>query len=364
MRKCLIFLLLAAALATGVCAAADVLQEEAAILGADKLEDALPAEAEEALDGISPLEQGSCTEGFKQVLSGAVKGLGGWMRQGAQVSAALLAAALLCGFGAEAKGGAGAAVRMAGCLGIATVCTSGLYGMIALAQETLDGLGSFSALLLPVLSSALTASGGVTSGGTLYAGATLLISVLTSLIRSFLIPCVYCYFFLAVAQYAIGDDRLECLRELAGWTVKTALRAAVAAFTAYLTLTGLLAGAADEMTLKAAKSVISTAIPVVGGMISEASQAVLTSAALIRNSAGIFGLLAVLAVGLGPFLQIAVQYLALRVTTALSGFLAMQEHTKLLACAADAMGYMLAMTGSAMLMVIVAVCAFLKAVNG
>ena len=32
-----------------------------------------------------------------------------------------------------------------------------------------------------------------------------------------------------------------------------------------------------------------------GGMISEASQAVLTSAALIRNSAGIFGLLAVLA---------------------------------------------------------------------
>ncbi len=91
--------------------------------------------------------------------------------------------------------------------------------------------GSFSALLLPVLSSALTASGGVTSGGALYAGATLLISVLTSLIRSFLIPCVYCYFFLAVAQYAIGDDRLECLRELAGWTVKTALRAAVAAFT-------------------------------------------------------------------------------------------------------------------------------------
>lgn len=51
MRKCLIFLLLAAALATGVCAAADVLQEEAAILGADKLEDALPAEAEEALMG-------------------------------------------------------------------------------------------------------------------------------------------------------------------------------------------------------------------------------------------------------------------------------------------------------------------------
>ena len=59
MRKCLIFLLLAAALATGVCAAADVLQEEAAILGADKLEDALPDEAADALDGVSPLGSGS-----------------------------------------------------------------------------------------------------------------------------------------------------------------------------------------------------------------------------------------------------------------------------------------------------------------
>ena len=46
----------------------------------------------------------------------------------------ILAAALLCGFGTEAKGGAGAAVRMAGCLGIATGFTSGLYGRIAQAQ--------------------------------------------------------------------------------------------------------------------------------------------------------------------------------------------------------------------------------------
>ena len=361
MRRIVLVLLLAAMLASGVCAATDVLQEEAAILGADKLEDALPDEAADALNGISPLGPGSFSDGFKQVLSSAVKGLGGWMRSGVRVAAGLLAVALLCGMG---SGYGGAAARMAGCLGIAAVCTSSLYGMIALARETLDGLGNFSALLLPVLSAALTASGGVTSGSAIYAGATLLISVLTSLIRSFLIPCVYCYFFLAVAQYAIGDDRLECLRELAGWTVKTALRAAVAAFTGYLALTGLLAGTADEMALKAAKSVISTAIPVVGGMISEASQAVLTSAALIRSSAGVFGLLAVLAMGLGPFLQIAVQYLALRVTAALSGFLAMQEHTKLLSCAADAMGDMLAMTGSAMLMVIVAVCTLIRVVNG
>ena len=146
MRRIVLVLLLAAMLASGVCAATDVLQEEAAILGADKLEDALPDEAADALDGVSPLGSGSFSDGFKQVLSSAVKGLGGWMRSGVRVAAGLLAVALLCGMG---SGYGGAAARMAGCLGIAAVCTSGLYGMIALAQETLDGLGSFSALLLP-----------------------------------------------------------------------------------------------------------------------------------------------------------------------------------------------------------------------
>ncbi len=40
-------------------AAADVLQEETAILGADKLEDALPDEAAGSTGWVSPLEQGS-----------------------------------------------------------------------------------------------------------------------------------------------------------------------------------------------------------------------------------------------------------------------------------------------------------------
>ena len=126
----------------------------------------------------------------------------------------------------------------------------------------------------------------------------------------------------------------------------------------------MLAGATDELTLKAAKGVVSAAIPVVGSMISEASQAILTSAGVIRQASGAFGMLAVLATALGPFCRIGAQYLALRATAALGGFVAQKEQTGLLGCAAEAMGDLLAMTGSVAVMVLVAVCAFLKAVNG
>lgn len=364
MRRWVLAAVLVVALA-GNSYAADVLQEEAGILGADKLREGLTEESAALLEDVSPVEGGDFAGNLQKIFRAVVEQAGGWVRAGLRTCAGMLAVGLICA-AAGTMGGERleTAARMAGCLAIAALCTAELDGMAGLAKRTLEELSDFSALLLPVLSSALAASGGVTSGGALYAGATLLVSVLTNLIRSFLIPCVYGYLFLATAEHAIGDGRLTRLRELAGWVVKTVLRAAVAAFTVYLTLTGMLAGATDELTLKAAKGVVSAAIPVVGSMISEASQAILTSAGVIRQASGAFGMLAVLATALGPFCRIGAQYLALRATAALGGFVAQKEQTGLLACAAEAMGDLLAMTGSAAVMVLVAVCAFLKAVNG
>ena len=365
MRRRMILALILALLLAVPAGAADVLEEEAAILGTGTLAEDLPAEAEAALDGLSPVSQPDFGQAAGRILRRAAESLGDWLRRAGKTVAALLLVCILCAMaGSCGEKYTGAAVRMAGCLGIAGICTSELYGMIALAEQTLDALGNFSALLLPVLASALTAAGGTGSGSALYAGASLLISILTSLIRSVLVPCVYCYLFLATAQYAAGDDRLERLRTFVGWGISIALKAAAGLFTGYLALTGLLTGTADEMALSTAKSVISSAVPVVGSMLSEASQAVLTSAGILKNAAGAFGMLAALAIGLGPFLQITVQYLALRAAAAAAGAAAQREHAKLLECAASAMGYMLAMTGAAVLMVLVSAAIFIKAVNG
>ena len=363
MRKLWIALGLAVVLA-GSALAGDILQEEAEILGADRLAEAVPADAEDALDGVSPLEQADFGRTVKKILSGVLQNAGRWARQAARSCAMLLAAALLGGAAQMSGGTAQTAARMASCLAMAAVCTSSLNGMIALAKDAIDTIGNFSALLLPVLSSALAASGGTSSGGALYAGSTLLISLLTSLIRSFFIPCVYCYLFLTTARYAIGDERLSPLQEGCGWVISAALKGTAGVFTAYLTLTGLLAGSADEMALKAAKGMISTAVPVVGSILSDASDAILTSAGLIKNAAGAFGLLAVLATGAAPFFHLAVQYLALRATAAIGGFVAQREQAGMLRGAATAMGQMLAMTGCAILMALVAICCFIKAVNG
>ena len=329
-----------------------------------EVRDALPAAAEDITEHMD--DSASFSEGLSLLWERACGYLTDALRESISGGVLLLAAAVLCALTEECMDAAGGKVHfvpMAGALAVTLAAAGSVRTMMGLGQETVEELNTFSKALLPTLSAAVAASGGILSASVRQVATIFFVDLLLSLIRGLLLPLVYFYVAAAAADAMLPG------RHLAG--ISTAIRkgtvwlltGALALFTLYLTVSGAAAGSADTVTARLARGAVG-ALPVVGSILADAADTVLAGAGAVRNTVGVAGLLAVLAVGLGPFLQIAVQYLALRVTTALSGFLAMQEHTKLLACAADAMGYMLAMTGSAMLMVIVAVCAFLKAVNG
>ena len=243
------------------------------------------------------------------------------------------------------------------------ICAGGLRSMIGLAAGTLDRIGTFVTFLLPVLSAALSASGGMTSAAALYAGSMLFIDVLMRLIRSLLIPLTYAFTALSAAECAVGGETLQRLRELTGWIIQTALKGVMYVFTAYLTVTGLIAGSADAAAVKAAGSAHSTAVPVVGSILSGAAGTVLAGADIVRNYAGVFGLLAILATGLAPFCRIGVHYLALKLTAAVGGTMQCGGLGGLLSNLSAAMGYMLALTGCAALMALLSTCWFMKAVR-
>ena len=81
---------------------------------------------------------------------------------------------------------------------------------------------------------------------------------------------------------------------------------------------------------------------------------------MLKNSVGVFGMLAVLAVCLTPFLRVGVQYLMLKLTAAVSGTVGLPSHVKLIKHFSSAMGYLLAMNGACALMALICVVCFLK----
>ena len=255
------------------------------------------------------------------------------------------------------------AVRLAGAILVATVLLEPAHALITLGVQTVQELSEYEKLLLPVLTAALAAQGSVGASAALYAGTAAFNALLSNLISIVLVPFLYLYLALAVAHGAVGEGLLKkmqnSVRSVAVWGLKTILYV----YTGYITITGVVSGTTDASMLKAAKLTISGAVPVVGGILSDASEAVLVSAAVVKNAAGVYGLLAVLALWIGPFLRIGAHYLLIKAVGAVSGVFGIDSVSGIIDAFASAMGLLLAMTGTVCLMLIIGTICFLRGVG-
>lgn len=235
--------------------------------------------------------------------------------------------------------------------------------LIGLSAEAVREICEYNKLLCLVLTSAMAAQGAVTASSALYAGTSVFTAMLASLIAKYYVPMVYIFLLFSAANSALGEDYLrklaDSIKGFLNWLLKTLL----IVFTTYMSVTGAVAGTTDAVALKAAKVTISTAVPVVGGILSDASEAVLVSMQLMKNAAGVYGILAAVAVCIGPFLKVGIQYLGLKLSAALCSIFAAKNICSLVNDIAAAMGLLLAMLAAACTMVLVSTVCFLRGVS-
>lgn len=235
--------------------------------------------------------------------------------------------------------------------------------MIQLAANTIQELTDYGKLLFPVLTTAMAAQGGMTTSTALYTGTMVLDILLSQLISGLLLPSLYIFLAVSVAYAVTGEAFLKRIRDFIKSSVSWCLKVLLTGFTAYMNITGVVSGTTDVAALKATKVTISSVVPVVGGVLSDASEAVLVSAGVLRNAAGIYGILAMAAVFLAPFLKIGLHYLVLKGTASLCALFETGGLRDLVEDVSTAMGLLLAMTGSVCLLLLVSTVCFLKEVG-
>lgn len=362
MRRILLFLILLALLTARV-SATDDLTVDAEGLGVDTevLAEGLNDEAAEALADISPEGDIDFWGKVKDLFFSALSKVDGSFHDGLKLCAILIAIVTLCAVVQMLGiGNLQTSVIVVGALGITAAVLGTFTSMLRLAESTVQELTDYCGFLLPVLASTTALSGSMTASTALYAGTVFFSQLLMRLICKILLPCVYFYLAVATAEAALSESALTELRELIGWLISKSLRILLYVFLAYMTATGVISGSADASALKATKAAVSGMVPVVGGILSDASETILAGAAILKNSVGVFGMLAVLATCLLPFLKVGVHYLLLKLTAAVSGSVACKEHTGLLKNCSTAMGYLLAMCGTCSLLLLISGVCFLK----
>lgn len=254
------------------------------------------------------------------------------------------------------------------CEFVAIVCISVLLlnttnSLINLGAQTVTQISEYGKLLIPVMTAAMAAQGGVTSSASLYTGTSLFSTILTSLIGRLLVPLLYIFLCLCIAHQAIGENALKQLRDFVKWLLTWSMKIMLYVFTGYLSITGVVSGSADASMIKATKLTISGSVPVVGGILSDASETILVSAGLMKNAAGVYGVLAIVAIWIGPFLKIAVQYMLIKLTAAICGVFGTKRVVSLVEDFASAMGFVLAMISTISLLLTIAIVCFMKGVS-
>ena len=246
---------------------------------------------------------------------------------------------------------------------ISAILFQAANSLIHLGVDTVEEISAYGKLLLPVLSTALAAQGGVTRSAALYGATALFSSLLSNLIASWMKPLIYFYLCLGIGKGVTDSEMLKGfqngMKSFMTWVLKTVLYV----YTGYMAVTGVISGTTDASALKAAKLTISSMIPVVGGILSDASETILVSAATVKNAVGIYGLWAIAAMWLGPFLKIGAQYLMLKALAGFSTIFAGKKISGLIGSFSGAMGHILAMTGAVCLMLLVSVVCFMKGVG-
>ncbi len=235
--------------------------------------------------------------------------------------------------------------EMAACCSAALLLAGSAESVIPEARDTLYRLSDYGKAAFPAFFLAVASCGASVSATVKYASVCFASNLFMELSQRILLPLISAYLSVGITLSLAGNAFLKAAERLLKWCIVTAMTLFTGGFCTYISLSGVISGSADAVAVKAAKSVISTLLPVVGGILSDSASTMLAAASVIKNSAGVFCLIAVCAICAAPFGLLLAKMLLLKAAAALSEMGSCDAYAGLLSTAGNAMGMLLGLVG-------------------
>lgn len=250
-----------------------------------------------------------------------------------------------------------------GCCAAALLVAGSFSGLLTQATDTVRQLSDYSHVILPVVFTTAAAGGALISASTRFASACLAMDVMLTAAQNYILPMIYMYFALVISRGLFENGILQAASRLCKWCVTTSMTVLTLVFGAYLSLTGLIAGSGDALAVKTARTVISRSLPIVGSLLSDSAAVLLSAATLIKNSVGVFTLIAVCALCVGPFAAFSIKLLVFKATAAAAEFLPESRLPKLIGEMGSVFGMLLGLIGCCAVLLFMAITSGIKVVG-
>lgn len=203
-------------------------------------------------------------------------------------------------------------------LALGLICLAGFRSAVGMARGAVQNLGSFMLALLPALIGLLAATGSVTSAGLIHPAVVAAVTAIGLLVQAVIVPLVVLAAVLDIVSAFSPEFRLTRLAGLLRQVGLGLLGLASTVFLGVVAVEGIAGSVADGLALRTGKYAVRTLIPVVGGMLADTAELVLTSGLLLRSGLGLVGLVATALLVVVPLLKLLALGLIYRGAAALA----------------------------------------------
>ncbi|MHB1419264.1 MAG: stage III sporulation protein AE [Bacillota bacterium] len=271
---------------------------------------------------IADLRSGKTDLSLKSLLEGILKYLFRELLANSSLLGKLVILAVVCAVlqnlqGAFDRSGTGKMAYAVAYLVLVIIALGSFTLAINTGRNAITNMVDFVQALLPVLLTLMAAVGGFSSVAILHPIVVASVSILSTLIRNGVFPLIY--FGAVLGLVSQFSDRFQVSR-LAGLMKQISmglLGLFITIFIGVLSIQGVAGSVADGVTLRTAKFLAGTFVPVVGGMFSDALEAIVGTSLLLKNAVSLVGVIVIFALTIFPALKILSTVLVFKLASAL-----------------------------------------------
>ena len=237
---------------------------------------------------------------------------------------------------------------------------SNFSGIITSIKETIQNLVGFSYSLIPLLLSLMMITGNMVTAGVVQPILLLVITFIGTFISNFLLPMILIGTSLGIISKISDRIQIDRLAKTFKSSVIWILGILLTIFTGVLSLETSLTGQVDGVTTKTTKAVITSAIPVVGKILSDTAETVLGSGIVLKNAVGIIGVIVIVGICAMPIIKLGVLSVIYHILSAVCQPIADKKIVDIIEQMKDTFKILLAMVCSISIMLIIGVTIVIK----
>ena len=187
---------------------------------------------------------------------------------------------------------------------IVTVIMQNFSSIINMCKTSIDNLVAFINSLVPLLITLLITTGNITTASTLQPIILFMITFIGNFINGIIIPLSLVTVAISIISNISERVKLDKITKFMNKTIIWGLGIALTIFVSVSSMESSMTKGVDALTVKTTKATVSNVIPIVGKILGDAVDTVLSCTNILKNAVGMVGVFVVISICMVPIIKL------------------------------------------------------------